>query len=66
MTEHEAILALKDLTQVFKAEDREEVDEKFYNYLTIDQILDNIQDFNCVIGEIKQILRSVEDKGGEI
>lgn len=61
MTEHEAILNLKDITQVFQAEDREEVDNMFYNQLTLDDIRENLQDFNCVIGEIKQILREVED-----
>ena len=61
LTEHEAILQLKDITQVFKAEDREEVDQMFYNQLTLDEIRDNLQEFNCLIGEIKQILREVED-----
>ena len=61
MTEHEAILQLKDITQVFQAVDREEVDQMFYNQLTLDEIRDNIQEFNCLIGEIKQILREVED-----
>lgn len=60
MTEHEAILQLKDITQVFHAEDREEIEQMFYNQLTLDDILENLQDFNCVIGEIKQILREVE------
>lgn len=61
MTEHEAILNLKDITQVFQAEDREEVDNMFYNQLTLDEIRENLQDFNCVIGEIKQILREVDN-----
>lgn len=61
MTEHEAILNLKDITQVFQPEDREEIDQMFYNELTLDEIRENLQDFNCVIGEIKQILREVED-----
>lgn len=61
LTEHEAILQLKDLTQVFQAEDREEVDQMFYNQLTLDEIRDNLQEFNCVIGEIKQILREVDN-----
>ena len=62
ITEHEAILKLKDITQVFQAEDRDEVDNLFYNQLTLDEIRDNLQEFNCVIGEIKQILREVEDE----
>ena len=61
ITEHEAIVELKDITQVFQAEDREEVDQMFYNELTLDEIRDNLQEFNCVIGEIKQILREVEE-----
>ena len=61
ITEHEAILKLKDITQVFQAEDREEVDQMFYNHLTLEDIRENLQEFNCVIGEIKQILREVED-----
>lgn len=61
ITEHEAILQLKDITQVFQPEDREEVDQAFYNRLTLDEIRDNLQEFNCLIGEIKQILREVED-----
>lgn len=61
ITEHEAILKLKDITQVFQAEDREEVDDMFYNNLTLEEIRENLQEFNCVIGEIKQILREVED-----
>ena len=61
MTEHEAILKLKDITQVFQAEDREEVDQMFYNQLTLDEIRDNLQEYNCLIGEIKQILREVEE-----
>lgn len=62
MTEHEAILLLKDITQVFQAVDREEVDQKFYNDFTLDDIRENLQEFNCVIGEIKQILRKVDEK----
>ena len=61
MTEHEAILQLKDIMQVFQPEDREEVDQMFYNHLTLDEIRDNLQEFNCLIGEIKQILREVEN-----
>lgn len=61
ITEHEAILKLKDITQVFQPEDREDVDQKFYNQLTLDEIRDSIQELNCLIGEIKQILREVED-----
>ena len=60
ITEHEAILKLKDITQMFQAEDREEVDQMFYGQLTLDEIRENLQDYNCVIGEIKQILREVE------
>ena len=62
MTEHEAIIQLKDIMQVYQAADREEVDQMFYNQLTLDEILDNLQDYNCVIGEIKQILREVEEE----
>ena len=61
MTEHEAILQLKDITQLFQAEDREELEQKFYNYATLDNIFETIKEFNCLIGEIKQILREVED-----
>ena len=61
ITEHEAILQLKDITQVFQAEDREEVDQMFYNHLTLDEIRDNLQEFNCLIGEIKQISREVDN-----
>ena len=61
ITEHEAILKLKDITLAFEAEDREEVDQKFYNQLTLDDIRKSLQEFNCVIGEIKQILREVEN-----
>lgn len=61
MTEHEAILQLKDITQVFQAEDREELEQKIYNQLTIDDICETLKEFNCLIGEIKQILREVED-----
>ena len=61
MTEHEAILKLKDIMQVYQAADREEVEQMFYNQLTLDEILDNLQDYNCVIGEIKQILREVTE-----
>ena len=46
---------------MFQAEDREEVDQMFYNQLTLEDIRENLQEFNCVIGEIKQILREVED-----
>lgn len=60
ISEHEAILKLKDITQVFQAEDREEIEQIFYNQLTLDEIYDCIQEFNCLIGEIKQILREVE------
>lgn len=60
MTEHEAILKLKDIMQVFQPEDREEVDQMFYNQLTLDEIRDNLQEFNSLIGEIKQILREVD------
>lgn len=61
MTEHEAILKLKDITQEFQAEDKEEIDQIFYNQLTLEDIRDNLQDFNRIIGEIKQILREVEE-----
>jgi hypothetical protein len=43
-------------------EDREEVDQMFYNQLTLEDIRENLQEFNCVIGEIKQILREVDDR----
>jgi hypothetical protein len=61
ITEHEAILKLKDITQVFNPEEREEIDQLFYNQLTLEDIRENLQDFNSVIGEIKRILREVED-----
>lgn len=61
ITEHEAILKLKDIMQVFQAEDREEVDQMFYNQLTLDEIRDNLQEYNGLIGEIKQILREVDN-----
>ena len=61
MTEHEAILQLKDITQLFQAEDREELDQIFYNQWTLDEIRETLQEFNCLIGEIKQILREVEN-----
>lgn len=62
MTEHEAILQLKDVTQIFQAEDRGDVDQWFYNQWTLDEIREKLQDFNCLIGEIKQILREVENE----
>lgn len=55
ITEHEAILQLKDITQVFKPENREDLQQKFYNECTLDEIHEAVQEFNCVIGEIKQI-----------
>lgn len=61
ISEHEAILKLKDLTQLFHAMDREELEQKFYNQCTLDEILEDIQEFNCVIGEIKQILREADN-----
>lgn len=61
MTEHEAILQLKDITQLYQAEDREDIDQWFYNQWTLDAIRENLQNFNCLIGEIKQILREVEN-----
>lgn len=60
MTEHEAIENIKDITQIYQAEDREDVDQWFYNQWTLDEIRENLQDFNSLIGEIKQILREVE------
>lgn len=61
MTEHEAILEIKDRLQMWEAEDRDEVDQVFYNQLTLEDIRDNIQGFNSLIGELKQILREVEN-----
>ena len=60
ITEHEAILKLKDITQIYQAESREDLENKFYNQLTLDEIFDNIQEFNVLLGEIKQILREVD------
>lgn len=60
MTEHEAIQKIKDITQIFQAEDREDVDTMFYGQMTLDEIREALQDFNSLIGEIKQILREVE------
>lgn len=60
ITEHEAILQLKDIMQVFEPVDREDLDQQFYNQFTLDEILDNLQEINGLIGEIKQILRKVE------
>lgn len=61
MTEHKAILEIKDRLQMWEAEDRDEVDQMFYNQLTLEDIRDNLQGFNSLIGELKQILREVED-----
>ena len=60
MTEHEAILKLKDIMQEFQSEDRKDVDAMFYSQMTLDEIHEALQDFNRLIGEIKQILREVE------
>lgn len=61
ITEHEAILKLKDITQELRAEDREVIDQAFYNKLTLEDIRENLQEINCLIGEIKQTLSEVED-----
>ena len=57
----QAIFNLKDITQEFQTETREDVDNMFYNGLTLEDIRDNLQDFNRVIGEIKQILNEVDN-----
>ena len=38
----------------------QDLENKFYNQLTLDEIFDNIQEFNVLLGEIKQILREVD------
>lgn len=61
MTEHEAISEIKDILQVYKPADNDELENMFYSYLTVNDILDNLKEYNGLIGELKQILRRVED-----
>ena len=65
MTEHEAIEEIKDRLGIFEPEDNEELEQKFYNSLTLDEILDELRDYNCLIGEIKQIFREIETSTDE-
>jgi len=61
MTEHEAISEIKDILQIYEAADNDDLEQMFYNQLTIDDILDNLKLYNSLIGELKQILRRIED-----
>ena len=61
MTEHKAILAIKDLLQIYEAADNDDLENMFYNQLTLEDILDNLKLYNSLIGELKQILRKVQD-----
>lgn len=60
MTEHEAILEIKDILQVYKPADNDEIENMFYGYLTVNDILDNLKEYNGLIGELKQIMRRIE------
>lgn len=61
-TEHQAILEIKDIMQVFEPADNEDVETQFYGNMTIDEILETLKEFNVLVGEIKQILREVKDE----
>lgn len=66
MTEHEAILAIKDLLQIYEVADNDDLENMFYNQLTLEDILDNLKEYNSLIGELKQILRRLKDDKEEI
>lgn len=61
MTEHEAIIEIKDRMQIFEPVDNEELESQIYGNMTIDEIVEALKDFNCLVGEIKQILRKTRD-----
>lgn len=61
MHDIKAILKLIDITEEFHAENKEDVDQMFYDELTLEDIRVNLQDFNRIIGEIKQILSEVDN-----
>ena len=47
---------LDDIMQPFQAMNQEELDDEIYNNLTIEEIRCNLQEFNGIIREIKEIL----------
>lgn len=61
MTEHEAIIEIKDRMQIFEPVDNEELESQIYGNMTIDEIVDALKDFNGLVGEIKQILRGIRN-----
>lgn len=60
MTEHEAIIEIKDIMQIYEPVDNEELESQIYSNMTIDEIVETLKDCNDLVGEIKQILRKVE------
>ncbi len=60
LSEHEAILEIKDRLEIFQPKSKDELDEYFWGNWSIDQIHEELIDFNGLIGELHQILNSIK------
>lgn len=59
LSEHDAILEIKDCLEIFKPKSKDELESDFYDNWSIDQIFEELNDFNTLIGELHVILNSI-------
>lgn len=62
MTEHEAILKLKDIAKKFSPASDEELEQMFYDEVTLNEMFESVRLFNQTMGKINQILSEVESE----
>lgn len=60
LSEHEAILEIKDRLEIFKPKSKDDLETDFYGNWSIDYILGELNDFNVLIGELHVILNSIK------
>ena len=60
LSEHEAILEIKDRLEIFKPKSKDDLETDFYGNWTIDHILGELEDFNVLIEELHVILNSIK------
>ena len=60
LSEHEAILEIKDRLEIFEPKSKDDLESDFYGNWSIDHILEELNDFNVLIGELHVILNSIK------
>lgn len=62
LSEHEAILEIKDRLEIFEPKSKDDLESDFYGNWSIDHILEELNDFNVLIGELHVILNSIKEQ----